>query len=59
MFEALIGKRLTNHFENNQLFNKDQFGFRKNLSCELALVMFDFDLIRQSTVEFLMTSTVD
>jgi hypothetical protein len=37
MFEALIGKRLSNHFEYNQLFNKDQFGFRKNLSCELAL----------------------
>jgi hypothetical protein len=37
IYESLLAKRITNYFESNDLFNNSQFGFRKGLSCELAL----------------------
>ena len=37
VYESLLAIRITNYFEENNLFNKSQFGFRKGLSCELAL----------------------
>jgi hypothetical protein len=40
VYESLLVIRITNYFEENNLFNKSQFGFRKGLSCELALNTF-------------------
>jgi hypothetical protein len=40
VYESLLAIRITNYFEENNLFNKSQFGFRKGLSCELALNTF-------------------
>ena len=37
IFEMIIGEQLSDHFENNNLFCDEQFGFRKKLSCEDAL----------------------
>jgi Reverse transcriptase (RNA-dependent DNA polymerase) len=37
MFEHIITSNLATYLEQNNLFNKDQFGFRKNRSCELQL----------------------
>jgi len=37
MFEHIITSNLAKFLEDNHLFNKDQFGFRKHLSCELQL----------------------
>ena len=37
IFEAIIGEQLSDHFEDNNLFCEEQFGFRKKLSCEDAL----------------------
>ena len=37
VYESLMAKRITNYFESNKLFNNSQFGFRKGLSCGLAL----------------------
>ena len=37
VYESLMAKRINNYFESNKLFNNSQFGFRKGLSCELAL----------------------
>jgi hypothetical protein len=37
IFEMLLAERITDYFESNGLFNNIQFGFRKNLSCEIAL----------------------
>jgi hypothetical protein len=40
VYESLLAIRISNYFEENNLFNKSQFGFRKGLSCELALNTF-------------------
>ena len=40
VFESLIAVRMTNYFEDNNLLFNSQFGFRKGLSCELALNTF-------------------
>jgi hypothetical protein len=40
IFESLIAKRISHYFESNNLLYKAQFGFRKGLSCELALNSF-------------------
>ena len=40
VFESLIASRMTNYFEDNNLLFNSQFGFRKGLSCELALNTF-------------------
>ena len=40
LYESLLAIRITHYFEENNLFNKSQFGFRKGLSCELALNTF-------------------
>ena len=37
IFETIIGEQLADHFESNNLFCDEQFGFRKKLSCEDAL----------------------
>ena len=37
MFEALVGVRIKDYFESNDIFTPTQFGFRQNCSCELAL----------------------
>jgi hypothetical protein len=47
VYESLLAIRITNYFEENNLFNKSQFGFRKGLSCELALNTF-FETIREN-----------
>jgi hypothetical protein len=36
-FESLVATRITNYMEENNLLSNCQFGFRKGLSCELAL----------------------
>ena len=37
VFEALVGVRIKDYFESNDIFTPTQFGFRQNCSCELAL----------------------
>ena len=37
IFESLLAIRISNYFESNNLLFNSQFGFRKGLSCELAL----------------------
>ena len=37
VFEKLLAFQVTNYFESNNLFYKNQHGFRKNFSCETAL----------------------
>ena len=37
LFESLIAQQIWNYLESNKLLHNSQFGFRKNLSCELAL----------------------
>ena len=37
IFESLLSNQINSYFESNNIFNKAQFGFRKKLSCELAL----------------------
>src|SRR5262249_53055276 len=37
MFEHIITSNLATFMDRNNLFNKDQFGFRKSRSCELQL----------------------
>jgi hypothetical protein len=44
MFEHIITSNLATFLEQNNLFNKDQFGFRKNRSCELQLLRVIQDL---------------
>ena len=40
VFESLVAVRITSYFENNNRLFNSQFGFRKGLSCELALNTF-------------------
>jgi hypothetical protein len=53
MFEHIITSKLANFLEQNNLFNNDQFGFRKNRSCELQLlrVIQDLSLILDNKEE--------
>ena len=37
LFESFIVNSITAHFEKFELFHPNQFGFRKHMSCELAL----------------------
>ena len=37
IFEKLLARQITKHFDENSLFVSDQHGFRKNKSCETAL----------------------
>ena len=37
LFEKLLAAQIYSYLETNKLYNTAQFGFRKNLSCELAL----------------------
>ena len=37
IYEQLLAARITNYLESNNLLHSAQFGFRKGLSCELAL----------------------
>jgi hypothetical protein len=37
LFESMLATAITTHLENNNLFHHAQFGFRKSLSCEIAL----------------------
>ena len=37
LFEKLLSEQIYNYLESNKLLNAAQFGFRRNLSCELAL----------------------
>ena len=37
LFEKLLAEQIYNYLESNKLLNAAQFGFRRNLSCELAL----------------------
>jgi hypothetical protein len=37
VFEGLLARQISAHFENNNLLSDNQFGFRHNRSCELAL----------------------
>jgi hypothetical protein len=37
LFEKLLAEQITDYLESNNLLNPAQFGFRKSLSCELAL----------------------
>jgi len=46
VYESLLAERISNFFESNNLLYDNQFGFRKGLSCELALNTF-IDKIRQ------------
>ena len=46
VYESLLAERISNFFESNNLLYDTQFGFRKGLSCELALNTF-IDKIRQ------------
>jgi Reverse transcriptase (RNA-dependent DNA polymerase)/Endonuclease-reverse transcriptase len=53
MFEHIITSNLATFLEQNKLFNNDQFGFRKNRSCELQLlrVIQDLSLILDNKEE--------
>ena len=53
MFEHIITSKLASFLEQNNLFNNDQFGFRKNRSCELQLlrVIQDLSLILDNKEE--------
>ena len=37
-FEHILSNRILDYFDNNKLFSNSQHGFRKNHSCETALV---------------------
>jgi hypothetical protein len=37
LFESILAANITDYFERNNLFHQSQFGFRKFLSCEVAL----------------------
>ena len=60
VFESLIAVRITNYFEKNNLLFNSQFGFRKGLSCELALNTF-ISKVRRSldNTKFGMASFLD
>jgi Reverse transcriptase (RNA-dependent DNA polymerase)/Endonuclease-reverse transcriptase len=59
LFEHIISSNLASFLEQNQLFNEDQFGFRKNRSCELQLhrvcqdIAFILDNSEQADLVFL------
>ena len=43
ILEGVVKQQLNNHMDNNKIVINEQFGFRKNHSCETAINMIQMD----------------
>ena len=51
VLEKLVLKRLLEHVKSNKFFDSSQFGFRKNRSCELQLLVYTKYLVKNYDIK--------
>ena len=60
IFERIISKQITSHFDENKLFCNQQHGFRQNHSCETALqTILDHWFKARADKEFVLALFID